>query len=65
MLDDQSIFIDQNERIYKNEIESLQQKVKDYRIKLKEMEQLLQESDLKRLDSMKNLENLTISELKL
>lgn len=56
---DQSMINDQGDRAYKAQIDSLTLKIKEYRVKAKELEGLLLDSESKRLETVKNLEAKT------
>lgn len=56
---DQSMLHDQGDKAYRSQIESLTLKVKEYRIKSKELEGLLLDAETARLEAVKNLEAKT------
>jgi RNase H-fold protein (predicted Holliday junction resolvase) len=52
----------QNDLVYKDQISNLTVKLKDYRLKSKELEEMLLENENKRLDMRKKIDDLTTSE---
>lgn len=62
LLVDQSMINNQNDLVYKDQISNLTQKLKDYRLKSKELEEMLLENENKRLDMRKKIDDLTTSE---
>jgi hypothetical protein len=62
MMLDQSQIAAEPQAVYKNQIEHLSHKVKEYRIKLKEMETILLESEGKKVELSKSLQQLNLSE---
>ncbi len=64
MMEDQSFFHDQNDRVYKTQIDHLTLKLKEHRTRAKEFEGLLLEAQNNRIEINKQLEAKSISEFK-
>ena len=64
IMDDQSFFNDQNDRVYKTQIDHLSLKLKEHRTRAKEFEGLLLEAEQNRIEMNKQLEAKSVSELK-
>lgn len=56
---DQSMINTQSDKAYRDQIDSLTQKVKEYRTKSKELESLLLDAESRRMDTMKSLDEKT------
>lgn len=64
LMADQSVLHHQNENAYGKQADVLTQKIKEYRIKCKELEAHLLDIENKRLEQRKQIEELTLSENK-
>lgn len=64
LMADQSLLGGENEKANREQLELLTRKMKEYRIRSKELEGLLMESDSRRIEQRKELEKAIDSELR-